>query len=78
LTEREQVLSRLTTKNKALQQELKEATSPAFIERSARDNLGLVRPGETVVIMDQSNQFASGQKNPQNLPSWKQWWQLFF
>ena len=79
LTERQQVLSQLTAKNRQLQQELKEATSPAFIEQAARDKMGLVKPGETVVIIDKSQiPNFNEQKNPENLPSWKQWWRLFF
>ena len=81
IAERQQVLTQLTAKNRQLQEELMEATSPAFIEQAARDKLGLVRVGETVVIMDKSNPSADGpnnQKNPLESPSWKQWWQLFF
>lgn len=77
--ERQQVLDQLVKKNKQLQEDLKEATSPAFIEQAARDKLGLVREGETIIIMDKTQ--ISGfddQKNLQELPSWKQWWRLFF
>lgn len=79
IAERQKILSELTDKNKKLQEELREATSPAFIEQAARDKLGLVREGETVVIMDKSQILnPDNQKNPQELPSWKQWWRLFF
>jgi cell division protein FtsB len=78
IAERQQVLSQLQTKNKQLQEELQEATSPAFVEQEARNKLGLVKEGETVVIMNKSNPSADGQKNLQALPSWKQWWSLFF
>jgi len=79
MVERRQVLTQLTDKNQQLQQELKEATGPAFIEQAARDKLGLVKPGETVVIMDTTRNAESGtQEHPSELPSWKQWWQLFF
>ena len=81
IAERQQALRELTEKNRKLQQELKQATSPAFIEQAARDKLGLVREGETVVIMDKSNPSAGGlndQERSQELPSWKQWWGLFF
>lgn len=79
MVERKAVLADLMAKNRQLQQELKEATGPAFIERAARDKLGLVREGETVVIMDKSKILdPNNQKNPLELPSWKQWWSLFF
>jgi cell division protein FtsB len=79
IAERQQVLLTLTEKNFELQEELRQATSPAFIEKAARDKLGLVREGETVVIMDKSQNIdTNNQNNPQELPSWKQWWRLFF
>ncbi len=79
IAERQQALLTLTKKNFELQEELKQATSAAFIEKAARDKLGLVREGETVVIMDKSQiTNPNDQKSPQELPSWKQWWRLFF
>ncbi|MCX6793714.1 MAG: septum formation initiator family protein [Candidatus Gottesmanbacteria bacterium] len=79
MAERRQVLADLMAKNRQLQQELREATSPAFIEQAARDKMGLVRVGETVVIMDKSKILnPNNQKNSLELPSWKQWWELFF
>jgi len=79
IAERQQVLRRLSDKNKQLQEDLKEATGPAFIEREARDKLGLVREGETVVIMDRTqNSMTRTKENLKELPPWKQWWSLFF
>ena len=79
IAERQRVLAGLISQNNQLQQELREATSPAFIEQAARDKLGLVREGETVVIMDKSQIVnPNSQNNPQELPPWKQWWSLFF
>ena len=79
LAERQQILTALTEKNRQLQEELKEATGTAFIEQAARDKLGLVREGETIVIMDTSQITNSNtQKFPSEVPSWKQWWRLFF
>jgi cell division protein DivIC len=79
IAERQSVLRGLITQNSQLQEQLREATSPAFIEQAARDKLGLVRTGETVVIMDKSQILnPDSQKNLQELPPWKQWWSLFF
>jgi cell division protein DivIC len=79
IAERQSVLRGLITQNSQLQEQLREATSSAFIEQAARDKLGLVRTGETVVIMDKSQLVnPDNQKNLQELPPWKQWWSLFF
>ncbi len=76
---RRTVLVREQAKRADLEAQLREATSAAFIERSARDKLGLVKEGESVVILDKSQISNSNtQKIPQEIPSWKQWWRLFF
>lgn len=77
VAERKAVLTAEEAKRADLEQQLREATSSAFVERAAREKLGLVREGETVVIMDQTQASGSSDIN-QSTPSWKQWWGLFF
>ncbi len=79
VAERKAVLEAEEAKNRELTARLEEATSAAFVERIARDKLGLVRAGETVIIMDKSQVLNLNDKGRlQELPSWKQWWELFF
>ena len=79
VAQRQAVLRAEEAKKAALLEQLQEATSSAFIEKAAREKLGLVKPGETVVIMDQTQASGSGNQGIfQDLPSWKQWWGLFF
>jgi len=80
VAERKAVLEAEEAKNRELQARLVEATSAAFIERQARGKLGLVKEGETVVILDKSKIQNPNDKvtQPRALPSWKQWWELFF
>jgi len=80
VAERQQVLVAEEAKHDALMRQLQEATGSAFIERTAREKLGLVKPGEQVVILDQSKlpstDISTG--GPPPPPPWKQWWELFF
>ncbi len=79
--ERQAVLQELEVKNKELKQRLEEATSSAFVEKQAREKLGLVREGETVVILDKAKiQAIAGAGNSMQvvMPLWRQWWKLFF
>lgn len=77
--ERQDELSQVQAENKRLKQELGEAETPEFIEREARDKLGLAKPGETVVIIDgQPTASDEAQARTADLPSWKVWWRLFF
>lgn len=55
--------------------------SQEFVEQQARNELGLARPGETVVILPDTlppvYDFAEEEKKAE-VPVWRQWLQLFF
>lgn len=76
--EREQELLGLQKENRDLEGSLKEAQGEAYVERIARDKLGMVRDGETIVIMpDREPNTENGEKG-KAAPNWKKWWQLFY
>jgi cell division protein FtsB len=79
VAQRQAVLQKEQERNVQLQEELRVATSASFLEKQAREKLGLAREGETIVLMEKpagkegpSGVFAA----PQSL--WKRWWKLFF
>lgn len=79
VNEREAELRQLQEEQSALIAQLEEATSSAFVEKVAREKLGLVKEGEIVVIMDKTETGDRRQETgEQDLPNWKQWWRLFF
>lgn len=53
-------LEQLSKENEALEQEVKDLKSdPRLIEKIARDELGLARPGEVIIRVPQGQQFAA-------------------
>lgn len=79
VSDRKQVLSRVEAEHERLKQKLSEAQSQPFIEREAREKLGLVKPGEVIVLVGQSSSSASrGIQTGAALSHWRQWWKLFF
>lgn len=51
-------IDQLSKENEALEQEVKDLKSdPRLIEKIARDDLGLARPGETIIRIPQDQQF---------------------
>ncbi|GAB6179124.1 hypothetical protein JCM14036_04430 [Desulfotomaculum defluvii] len=46
----------LKTRNEALRAEIKQIKSESYIEQAAREQLGLVKPGETLVVPAQTEQ----------------------
>lgn len=49
-------IEELKTRNAALRQEIKQIKSDSYIEQVAREQLGLVKPGETLVVQAQQAQ----------------------
>ena len=50
--------------------------SPEFVEKEAREKLGLGKLGEVVVILPSPISPNSQASNP-NEPNWKKWWKLY-
>lgn len=83
LTEAVDKVHLLEIKNKELKQQLKDVTSLEFIEKEARDKLGLVKEGETIVVIPDeriAKILGLSDQIPQQarLPNWKGWLKLFF
>lgn len=70
-------LENLKQENQQLKEKLEYVKTQEFVEKEARDRLGLVWEGEAVVIMPEkimNNEF----NQPAYVPIWEKWWQLFF
>lgn len=73
-------LSRVEAENKELNKKLTEVDTPLFIEREARDKLGLVKPGESIVLLQRnaSNSAVVDRQAYQQVSTIEQWLKLFF
>lgn len=82
--EKEQLkLEELQIKNEELKRQLGYVKSAEFLEKEAREKLGLAREGEVVVILPENlEELISGNQSQisvnQEIPNWKKWWNLFF
>ncbi len=79
--DRRLVLEAEGKRSEELKRELSRVQSPEYVEREAREKLGMMREGETVVLIrpiNQSDQLKTTEKKEESLPKWKQWWRLFF
>ena len=65
--------------NKLLRKRLAEVSSDAFVEREARDKLGMGKEGEVILILP--NQNTNTDPNIKNLKlkikNWRLWWELY-
>jgi cell division protein FtsB len=76
-------LTQLEQKHKELEQKLRMVQTPAFVEKEARERLGMAKEGDTVIIMGNSSLPQDTGKESQLdnspiLPYWKRWWRIFF
>ncbi len=82
LTQALDELYKLEVKNKQLKKELEQVKSPQFLEKQARNKLGLAKEGETVVIIPQEKIEAilglSKKIEDIKLPNPLGWLKLFF
>lgn len=91
LLQKEKAIDEVKARVEALKKEQEELLktkekmeSDEFIEREARERLGLAKPGETVVVPPDEEalrKFApktEPETFPEELPIWKRWVELFF
>ncbi len=64
-------------KNLELKRKLVQVQSPQYLERIARNNLGLAKEGETVVILPPVSE-AIDLKIKEEIPNWQKWLKIFF
>lgn len=79
-------LQALEAQKKALEEQYFAQTDPAYIDQQIREQLGLTKPDEVIVLVpeDRISSVSAGQvmgnKEGENkeLPYWKQWLKLIF
>jgi cell division protein FtsL len=72
----------LRNENIALQQQILDARTDASIEHIAREQLGLIKPGDNPLVLiadDNATSQAQASAPPAPPPPiWRQWWDYFF
>lgn len=64
-------------RNKEFKKRLEKVKKPEFIEREAREKLGMGKPGESIVIMPKIT-IIPKKAEERKLANWEKWWKLFF
>lgn len=65
--------------NKELKGQIEYVKTPEFVEKEAREKLGMSKPGETLIILPENVKELANRKEEkkEELPNWKKWGQLF-
>jgi cell division protein FtsL len=79
----------LKIENRQIKQQLEYYRSDQFIEKVAREELGLIKPGDVAVVMvmpsdnplpalpDPVPLVSPARQTPSDIPTWQRWLQLF-
>jgi len=82
--EEKERLVQVEKKHEDLTEKLNMVQTSAFVEKEARERLGMAKAGDTVIIMDTNSTFPKEREgilstDPSGqIPNWKRWWQIFF
>jgi len=74
----------LRAENVRLQQAIEQARTDTAIETIAREQLGLIKPGDRPLVLVPQNGTTSAAPVPEAMPpptprpNWRQWWDYFF
>ena len=74
----------LEEKNKELKKRLESVSSEAFVEKQIRDQLGLAKAGEIVIVLPDHEVLVGlvpdlpVEEDELPDPNWRKWWNLFF
>lgn len=84
LNEAREVLRKLDDEHADLEKEVTNASSQFFVEKQARDKLGLAKEGETVLVLPDDEvlkKLSPRLNNTEEInlpePNWKKWLKLF-
>lgn len=75
---RKQELTKIKAENVSLQDKLTDMGSDAYLERIARNQLGMIKDGETIIMLPEGAVQGRADGEEKNIPNWKKWWRLFF
>jgi cell division protein FtsB len=76
----QKTLDKAVEEKQRLEKQLQYTESPDFVEKEARNKLGMSKPGETVIILPTNvEQIVGSPEEPKKveIPNWKKWGILF-
>lgn len=76
----EEQRTQLEERKRELEEKMAEVTSPGYLEKVAREELHLSRPGETVVIVPDKLRVGEtvnhGGEDTEEKANWQKWWEV--
>ena len=76
--EEKENLAQIEKENEELRAYLDYVESDSFLEKEARNSLGMSKEGEMMVVLPQRIEVSNEITFSPPSPVWQQWWELFF
>ncbi len=76
--ETEKQVEKLRLRNEELKKQKIEVQKPSYLEKVARDKLGMAKEGEVIIVLPPIPLSAPAGVKEENIPNWKKWYHLFF
>lgn len=71
-------LAQIEKENEELRAYLDYVESDSFLEKEARNSLGMSKEGEMMIVLPQEAEAKAETAFSSPSPVWRQWWELFF
>jgi len=71
-------LAQIEKENEELRAYLDYVESDSFLEKEARNSLGMSKEGEMMIVLPQEEEVKAETAFSPPSPVWRQWWELFF
>lgn len=78
VTERREAVEKVKKENEILKKQIEVVASEEYVEKIARDKLGMVKEGESIVLLPDEVKGGSKREELKKRTNWQQWWGLFF
>ena len=78
VTQRREAVEAVKKENEVLQKQIEAVGSEEYVEKIARDKLGMVKEGESIVLLPDEAKGGSKKEELLKRTNWQQWWGLFF
>ena len=78
VTERKEAVEVVKKENAILQQKLEAIAREEYVEKIARDKLGMVKDGESIVLLPDEAKGGNKKEAVEQRTNWQRWWGLFF
>lgn len=78
VTERKEMVESVKKENEQLKKQLEAISDEEYVEKIARDKLGMVKEGESIILLPDEAKTGTKKEEEAKRTNWQMWWALFY